>query len=75
MANPHFGPKEDDIDMWVGYERPIMNNKVLWRIQLNVRNLLDDDDLIPTYAQPDGTTAVFRIPSGRTLEMSTRFTF
>ena len=45
--NPFFGPNEIKVDAWVGYGRMIMGDKVDWRLQLNVKNLLDEDDLIP----------------------------
>ncbi|MDQ8181012.1 TonB-dependent receptor plug domain-containing protein [Pelagicoccus sp. SDUM812005] len=75
VANPFFGPNESNLDVWVGYQRPIMNDKVNWKIQLNIRNLLDEDDLVPTIAQPDGTHAIYRIPEERRWELSSNFTF
>lgn len=75
VSNPYFGPNESNLDVWLGYQRPIMNDKVDWKIQLNIRNLLDDDDLIPTIAQPDGTPAIYRIPEERRWELTSTFTF
>lgn len=73
LANPIFGPDETMIDAWVGWEKeigPYFGRSTLLRIQLNVRNLLDEDDLIPVTANPDGTIPVIRIPSERTFELS-----
>jgi outer membrane receptor protein involved in Fe transport len=55
LDKPYYGPSEDAIDLWVGYERKI-NDKINWRIQLNVRNVGDDNGVIPISVQPDGRT-------------------
>ncbi len=75
VANPYFGPAEENVDGWIGYGRSILEGKVKWKIQLNVRNLLDNDDLIPLSTQPTGEFAVYRIPEGRRWELSSKFTF
>ncbi len=72
---PFFGPTEDNIDVWVGYTRPIMDEKVNWKIQLNIRNLLDDDDLIPVAANPNGAVYAARIVNPLTWELRSSFTF
>jgi hypothetical protein len=77
LANPHFGPTETTVDAWVGFERPIKlgGQDLDWRVQLNVRNLLDDKDLIPVRADPDGGISVVRIPVEQTWELSNTFRF
>ena len=65
--NPYYGPTEMNVDGWLGYERAL-GKKLRWKIQVNVRNLLDDDDLIPVIANPDGSIPVVRITNGRTWE-------
>lgn len=74
-TNPIMGPSETDIDMWVGYERTLAKGKIDWSIQLNVRNLFSDDDLIPIRANPDGTVAQVRIPSERVWMLTNTFKF
>ncbi|MDA0347648.1 MAG: TonB-dependent receptor plug domain-containing protein [Verrucomicrobia bacterium] len=72
LANPIYGPTQDRFDAWVGWERGIGNHfgrDTLLRVQLNVRNLLDDTDLIPVVADPDGGIPVVRIPDERTFEL------
>ena len=72
MANPIFGPTELKVDAWVGWEKmvgPYFGRDTLLRIQLNVRNLLNEDDLIPVVANPDGTIPVIRIPAERRFEL------
>lgn len=75
VANPHYGPTEFTTDTWIGYERQIWRERITWKLQLNVRNLFGDDDMIPIFAQPTGEGAVFRIPESRTWTISSRFSF
>ena len=72
LANPIYGPSETQVDAWVGWEKElgvILGQDTLFRVQLNVRNLLDEDELIPVVANPDGTFPVVRIPAERRFEL------
>lgn len=60
LNQPHYGPAEHNVDVWIGYSRRI-NSRLKWRTQLNVRNIGKRDSLIPITAQPDGTPAGLRI--------------
>jgi len=73
VNHPHMGPTDFKLDGWIGYTRKIFDDKITWRVQLNVRNLLDDDDLIPVVAQPDKSIAAWRIPSPRTFSLRSTF--
>jgi outer membrane receptor protein involved in Fe transport len=79
VDNPHFGPSEFNMDSFVRYTKPIMNDKVDMTLTLNIRNLLDDDDLIPVAANPNegslGLVAVWRIPTERTYSLTAKFKF
>ena len=78
LDNPFFGPTEDRLDGWVGWETQIstvLSQASLLRIQLNVRNLLDTTDLIPVIADPDGGIPVIRIPDERTFELRASLRF
>ncbi len=78
LRNPFYGPDETMIDAWIGWEKElgvILGKDTLLRIQLNVRNLMDEDDLIPVQANPDGTIPVVRIPSERTFELRGSLSF
>jgi hypothetical protein len=55
LDKPYYGPAEKGVDLWASYEHKI-TNKVNWRIQANVRNVGQNDGLIPISVQPDGTT-------------------
>ena len=75
LNRPHFGPAELAVDGWIGYTRKVWHNRINWRVQLNVRNLLDDDKLIPAAAQPDGSIASWFAPQGRTYMLRSTFEF
>jgi len=79
IANPIFGPREDAIDFWVGYEKQL-TPRINWRIQFNVRNLGDGNKLIPLTIQPTTdpstyTVAAWRIAPGQTWEFTNTFKF
>ncbi|MDZ4684724.1 MAG: TonB-dependent receptor plug domain-containing protein [Planctomycetaceae bacterium] len=75
IANPYRGPAETNIDLWVGYGRRQIWRGVDWRIQLNVRNVGQQNALIPITTQPDGTPAGFRIAPVQTWSISNIFKF
>jgi outer membrane receptor protein involved in Fe transport len=74
LNDPYTAPSETNFDFWVGYSRRIREN-IDWRIQLNVRNAFDGNDLIPITVQPDGTPAAYRIAPSRVLTLSNTFSF
>ncbi|MDQ8203497.1 TonB-dependent receptor plug domain-containing protein [Pelagicoccus sp. SDUM812003] len=74
LGNPYTGPTETNLDLWVGYGRPI-NDWLDWRIQVNVRNAFQDNDLIPITTQPDGTPAGYRIAPAETWSIRNTFSF
>lgn len=73
--NPFYGPTETRYDAWISYSRKLMQGKIDWKIQLNVRNLFTKDELIPVAANPDGTVAVWSIAEGRKFTITSRFSF
>ncbi|MBI5693448.1 MAG: TonB-dependent receptor [Verrucomicrobia bacterium] len=75
VRNPHFGPTETRVDAWISYQRKILKGKVDWKTQLNVRNLLTHDELVPVGINPDGKVAVWSIAEGRKFTLSTKFSF
>lgn len=74
VNHPFFGPSETNYDFWVGYRRKLSDN-VTWEIQLNIRDLFANDDLIPIAANPDGTVAQVRIPAETTWALTNTFSF
>tara|TARA_Y100000588_G_scaffold382470_1_gene470037 strand:+ start:145 stop:3525 length:3381 start_codon:yes stop_codon:yes gene_type:complete len=72
LANPIYGPDEFQLDAWIGWETDwgtFFGRDTLLRVQLNIRNVLDDDALIPVVANPDLTIPVYRIPMERRFEL------
>jgi hypothetical protein len=60
FSSPLQGRPLTSVDGFLGYRRRIFQGRYDWSMQLNVRNLLDDDELIPQRGygrkQADGTT-------------------
>ncbi len=89
VTQPIMGPTETDFDVWLSYRRPIFDDKVMMRIQLNVRNLFSGDELIPIRAQQtevyskysafdhyaDAGYQVYRIAAPRTIQLRATFEF
>ncbi|MEO6243868.1 MAG: hypothetical protein ABIQ12_00415, partial [Opitutaceae bacterium] len=75
LAKPFFGDPELNGDGWLSYKRRIFKDRVAWRIQFNVRNLIGSDSLIPVSINPDGSTAIVRIPPDRQLLLTNTFKF
>lgn len=75
LAKPYFGDPEFNGDGWISYKRRIFRDRVAWRIQLNVRNLIGSDSLIPVSTNPDGSTAIVRIPPDRQWVVTNTFRF
>jgi hypothetical protein len=75
LTKPYYGPSEDALDAWISYERKL-TKKINWKIQLNGRNLLGKEELIPISVQPDGTTwASVRIAPNREWFVTNTFSF
>jgi hypothetical protein len=55
LSKPYYGPSEAGLDLWVSYERKL-TKKIDWKIQANVRNVGQNNDLIPISVEPDGRT-------------------
>lgn len=75
LARPYLGPTDLKFDAWVGYTRKLWRDKVTWRIQLNVKDLLNEDELVPVMAQPDGSVAAWVAPQGRLFTLRSTFEF
>jgi outer membrane receptor protein involved in Fe transport len=74
VDNPYKGSTEGVFDTWIGYQRKL-TDRINWRVQLNVRNLFANDELIRVTVQPDGSPGAYRIPEPRTWSVTSTFTF
>ena len=75
VAHPYFDDGSKFVDLWVGYRRKLFQNKVEWRVQVNVRNVLADADPVVVQVQPDGSPARVSLPVPRQVVLSNTFTF
>ena len=75
VTNPFEGPAEQYWDFWVSYERPLMDGKVDWKLQLNIKNAFTGDDFVPILFQPDGSIAQIRILDPRRISLRSTFSF
>lgn len=75
LAKPYMGPSDLKFDAWIGYTRKLWNKRVLWNVQLNIRDVLDEDDLVPVMAQPDGSVAAWVAPQGRLFTLRSTLSF
>jgi len=75
VTKPFFGPTETNYDLWFSYRRPLFKDRIKAKFQLNIRNVLADDDIIPIGTQPTGEVAVVRIGEPATYTLSARFDF
>jgi outer membrane receptor protein involved in Fe transport len=74
LEKPVYGPPETKVDAWIRYTKRI-SRRVTWTVQLNVRNLFNEDDLIPVFYNPDGSGNVYRLGSERTWFVTTGLKF
>jgi outer membrane receptor protein involved in Fe transport len=75
INNPFYGPKEVHYDAWVGYRRPIMDGKIDWKVQLNIRNLGVDDKPVPVTKDAFGNKAQYILPALTTWSVTNTFSF
>lgn len=74
VDTPYYGPTEDHVDLWVGYQKEL-TDKIDWKIQLNLRDVFAEKEVVPISAQPDGSWAAVRIPSTFSWTLSNTFSF
>lgn len=73
LTSPFRGPTELYVDGFASYSfRPWTVGSLTskWRLQLNVRNLLDEHDLLPTQVRVDGRPKVYTYQSPRQFILS-----
>lgn len=71
---PIYGKDTHEVEAFIGYSGRLFE-KVSWRVQLNVRNLFDDQEWVAQRANTSGTETLFNVPSPRTYVLTTSFTF
>lgn len=88
ITQPIMGPTQTDYDAWLSY-RVELSNKIVMRLQLNIRNLFTNDELVPFRAQQadvyskyaafdhykDSGYMLYRIAAPRTISLKATFEF
>jgi outer membrane receptor for ferric coprogen and ferric-rhodotorulic acid len=75
VTRPIYGSDEINYDAWLRYGRRILNDKIRWSVQLNVRDLYGPGELIAVTAQPNGQVASARIPQPNKWTITNSFEF
>jgi outer membrane receptor protein involved in Fe transport len=75
IANPYYSPAETNVDAFLGYKRKLWKDRVEWKVQLNVRNLIGQSDPIAITVQPTGEAATVRLPPERRWYVTNTFSF
>lgn len=80
-TKPYYSPSYATFGSWITYRRKLWQNRIDWRIQLNVRNVLDQHTIYPLIAvdtrdgrhTPD--VAVYTLREPRTWLLTNSFKF
>jgi len=75
VSRPYYDNGLFSGDLWLSYERKVWNDKVDWKVQLNIRNAVGDREDIPVKINPDGQVAVVRMPNPRVFSLTNTFRF
>lgn len=75
LSNPYRDDPITRMDVWFGYRTRIMDDKVDWKIQLNLANILSSGEIITTAVQPDGRPRSVTWREGRTWRLRSTFSF
>lgn len=75
LKHPYYAPAETNVDCFTAYERKILGDRIGWKLQLNIRNVIARDTLIPVTVQPWGEAAVVRLAPERRWFLTNTFSF
>jgi len=75
LDQPIRGKPLVTFDGFGGYGRKIFRERIQWHLQLNIRNLLDNTDLIGQRADPDGKIVVANAKAPRAFILTNSFEF
>jgi len=76
LAKPYFGQTDFRGDAFVGFRgSKFLGRRLKWSVQLNMRNLVSDDELIVVTANFDGTPGAVRIPPEKAWLLTSTFQF
>lgn len=74
VTRPHWGASETSFDAFVRYNRRF-GKRYNWTAQVHFRNIGIGNEIIPTYANPDGSYSSFRIREAQNWSISNSLEF
>ncbi|MDO8543531.1 MAG: hypothetical protein Q7S40_24080 [Opitutaceae bacterium] len=75
LQHPFYAPAETNVDAWVAYERKLWNDRISWKLQLNLRNVFGDTAPIAIGVQPWGAISTARLAPERRWYLTSTFSF
>lgn len=75
VENPFRGAELSTFDLFAGYRLRFLKRKFSWDIQVNIRNLFDNTDLLVQRADSAGVGRVFTIQEPRTFILTNTLSF
>jgi hypothetical protein len=75
VNHPLYGNRIISFDPFLGYQRKLFQDKVVWLVQLNIRNVLDRDEPVVVQSYSTGEPAFYRSTEPRTFVLTSTFTF
>ncbi len=78
---PYYAPSYANFGGWITYKRKLFKNRIDWRLQMNVRNIFDENTIFPlvTVDTRDGkhtpNVAVYTLREPRTYQFTSTFKF
>lgn len=75
IAHPYYSPAVINVDAWLSYTRKLWSNRIDWKMQLNLRNLIADEDPLGITVQPWGDPALARLAPERRWFLTNTFSF
>ena len=75
LDSPFFGPSNLNVGVHASYRKKLFDDKIDWKIQLNIRNLVGDDRLVESRINPDGRVGAWKIGREEMYLLSNTFKF
>lgn len=75
IEQPMSGDPIITLDAFAGYSRKIFRDRIDWRVQLNIRNLLGDRSRIVQQVYSNGDVRQFNLPKPRQFILTNTFSF
>jgi hypothetical protein len=75
LSRPIYDGANTYVDLWAGYRTKVLNDRADLLIQLNIRNVMEDGDLVPVSADFSGRKHTWRIVEPREVFLTTTLKF